>query len=46
MVLSDDLAKSDNVAETVATKLAESLRSLLNNDVEQWKQNLTVSDSG
>lgn len=45
MVLSDDLAKSDTMAENVATKLAESLRSLLNNDVEQWKSNLTVADS-
>ncbi|KAI9007757.1 ATPase, V1 complex, subunit C [Hyaloraphidium curvatum] len=44
VVLSDDLGKADTVAETVATKLAESLRSLLNNDMEQWRQNLTVAD--
>ena len=45
MVLSDDLSKADYVAESAATKLAESLRSLLNNDMEQWRSNLTVADS-
>ncbi|KAJ3300159.1 hypothetical protein HK104_003769 [Borealophlyctis nickersoniae] len=44
VVLSDDLAKADATAEAISTKIAENMRALLNNDLEQWKMNLTVND--
>ncbi|KAJ3019931.1 hypothetical protein HKX48_001575 [Thoreauomyces humboldtii] len=44
VVLSDDLSKTDLAAETIATKIADNMRNLLNNDVEQWKTNLSVNE--
>lgn len=45
MVLSDELAKNDTVIEAAVVKIADSLKTLLNNDIEQWKQMLNVGDS-
>ncbi|KAJ3410055.1 Vacuolar ATP synthase subunit C [Chytriomyces hyalinus] len=44
VVLSDDLVKSDATFEAVAVKIGDNLRALLNNDVDQWRNNLSVSD--
>ncbi|KAJ3254407.1 hypothetical protein HK103_007201 [Boothiomyces macroporosus] len=44
MVLSDELAKNDTVIEAAVVKIADSLKTLLNNDIEQWKQMLNVGD--
>ncbi|KAJ3043755.1 hypothetical protein HDV00_004161 [Rhizophlyctis rosea] len=44
VVLSDDLQKMDQNFESITVKISENMRTLLNNDVEQWKLNLTVSD--
>ncbi|KAJ3248103.1 Vacuolar ATP synthase subunit C [Chytriomyces hyalinus] len=44
VVLSDDLVKSDATFESVAVKIGDNLRALLNNDVDQWRNNLSVSD--
>ncbi|RKO89032.1 ATPase, V1 complex, subunit C [Blyttiomyces helicus] len=44
VVLSDDLAKLDTTTEGIAVKIAENMRSLLGNDIDQWKVNLTVND--
>ncbi|KAJ3054411.1 hypothetical protein HK097_001882 [Rhizophlyctis rosea] len=44
VVLSDDLQKMDQNFESIAIKISENMRTLLNNDVDQWKLNLTVSD--
>jgi V-type H+-transporting ATPase subunit C len=45
MVLSDELVKADNTLEAIVLKISETLKSLLKNDVEQWKQYLLVADS-
>jgi V-type H+-transporting ATPase subunit C len=45
VVLSDDLAKADASFESIASKLADNLRTLLNNDLEQWRSNLSVNES-
>ncbi|KAI8840067.1 ATPase, V1 complex, subunit C [Chytriomyces cf. hyalinus JEL632] len=44
VVLSDDLVKSDATFESIAVKIGDNLRALLNNDVDQWRNNLSVSD--
>ncbi|KAJ3188827.1 hypothetical protein HDU85_004541 [Gaertneriomyces sp. JEL0708] len=44
VVLSDDLAKADTVAEGVASKIADNMRQLLNNDMGQWMSNLSIND--
>ncbi|KND02766.1 H(+)-transporting V1 sector ATPase subunit C [Spizellomyces punctatus DAOM BR117] len=44
VVLSDDLSKADTTVEGIATKIADNMRNLLNNDVEQWKSNLSVNE--
>ncbi|KAJ3196728.1 hypothetical protein HK101_007960 [Irineochytrium annulatum] len=44
VVLSDDLAKTDATFESVALKISENMRGLLNNDLKQWQNNLVVND--
>ncbi|KAI8813762.1 hypothetical protein BJ742DRAFT_746656 [Cladochytrium replicatum] len=44
VVLSDDLAKLDATFESLAIKISENLRQLLNDDINQWKSNLAVND--
>jgi hypothetical protein len=44
IVLSDELLKTDVSIENVVVKIAESLKSLLNNE-DEWKQVLNVGDS-
>ncbi|OUM59267.1 hypothetical protein PIROE2DRAFT_21266 [Piromyces sp. E2] len=44
VVLSDDLGKYDQAFEGITNKIAENLKSLVHNDVEQWKNNLIVDD--
>ncbi|KAI9193600.1 ATPase, V1 complex, subunit C [Polychytrium aggregatum] len=44
VVLSDDLSKLDSNFESIACKLSDNMKSLLNNDVEQWRSNLSVTD--
>lgn len=44
VVLSDELVKADAAFEAITTKIADSLRGLLNNDLDQWRSNLTVAD--
>ncbi|KAI9098076.1 ATPase, V1 complex, subunit C [Phlyctochytrium arcticum] len=44
VVLSDDLNKADASVEAIAIKIADNMRNLLNNDIEQWKSNLSVND--
>ncbi|KAL2918711.1 Vacuolar ATP synthase subunit C [Polyrhizophydium stewartii] len=44
VALSDELAKADQVVEAVVLKVADSLRALLNNDLDQWKANVMVGD--
>ncbi|KAJ3092993.1 hypothetical protein HK102_013267 [Quaeritorhiza haematococci] len=43
-VLSDDLQKLDPAVEAMAVKIAENLKTLLHNDIDQWRTNLTVND--
>lgn len=45
MVLSDELAKADITLEAIVLKIAETLKSLLKNDLQQWKEYLLVADS-
>ncbi|KAJ3412956.1 hypothetical protein HDV05_008671 [Chytridiales sp. JEL 0842] len=45
VVLSDELAKTDATFEGIASKLADNLRTLLNNDLDQWRSNLAIGDS-
>lgn len=42
--LSDDLGKMESNAESIALKLSDNLKGLLNQDMEQWKQNLSVNE--
>lgn len=42
--LSDEISKLEPFVDGVASKLADNLRNLLNNDLEQWRVNLTISD--
>ncbi|KAJ3167160.1 hypothetical protein HDU88_002497 [Geranomyces variabilis] len=44
VVLSDELSKTDMAAEAVAIKIADNMRNLLNQDLDQWKNNLSVQD--
>ncbi|KXS17787.1 ATPase, V1 complex, subunit C [Gonapodya prolifera JEL478] len=44
VVLSDDLTKIDASCEGIVMKIAESLKQLLQGDLEQWKSNLSVND--
>ncbi|KAI8912114.1 ATPase, V1 complex, subunit C [Powellomyces hirtus] len=44
VVLSDDLSKTDVTTEAIATKIADNMRTLLNNDLDQWKTNLSVNE--
>ncbi|KAI8609563.1 hypothetical protein BC830DRAFT_1162317 [Chytriomyces sp. MP71] len=44
VVLSDDLVKADATFESVTMKIGDNLRTLLNNDLDQWRNNLSVSD--
>ncbi|KAI9361220.1 ATPase, V1 complex, subunit C [Zopfochytrium polystomum] len=44
VVLSDDLAKSDAAFEAITVKIGENLRGLLSNDLDQWRNNLTVNE--
>ncbi|KAI8927064.1 ATPase, V1 complex, subunit C [Entophlyctis helioformis] len=44
VVLSDELAKTDQAFEAIVVKVADGLRNLLNNDMDQWKANLIVGD--
>ncbi|KAJ3343385.1 SPS-sensor component ptr3 [Gonapodya sp. JEL0774] len=44
VVLSDDLTKIDSVCEGIVMKIADSLKQLLQGDLEQWRSNLSVND--
>ena len=44
MTLSDELVKTDLLAEQIVMKIADSLKMLSNNDISQWKQMLMVGD--
>ncbi|KAJ3070092.1 hypothetical protein HDU98_006854 [Podochytrium sp. JEL0797] len=44
VVLSDDLAKLDPLFESVTIKIGDNLRTLLNNDMDQWRNNLSVNE--
>ncbi|KAJ3108214.1 hypothetical protein HDU97_001748 [Phlyctochytrium planicorne] len=46
VVLSDELAKADATYESTTVKIAENMKSLLGGDLERWKSNLVVNDSG
>lgn len=45
MILSDELSKMDGIVESCVTKISDSLRNLLNGEVEEWKGALLVGDS-
>jgi V-type H+-transporting ATPase subunit C len=45
VVLSDDLAKADGTFEAITVKIADNLKSLLNHDVDQWRNNLAINES-
>lgn len=44
VVLSDDLAKVDSYLEGAVAKLSDGLKALLKNDIDQWRQELTVGE--
>ncbi|KAI8900642.1 ATPase, V1 complex, subunit C [Globomyces pollinis-pini] len=44
VLLSDELAKADIAMENIVLKISDSLKSLLNNNLDQWKSLLSVSD--
>eukprot|EP00842_Homolaphlyctis_polyrhiza_P005955 jgi/Hompol1/6360/HPOL_004962-RA len=44
VTLSDELAKNDQAFEAIVMKIADGLRGLLNNDLDQWKSNLAIGD--
>lgn len=44
-ILSDDLAKLDPFLESVALKISDNLKMLLNNDLQQWRNSLAVNES-
>ncbi|KAI9336087.1 ATPase, V1 complex, subunit C [Obelidium mucronatum] len=44
VVLSDDLVKADATFESVTMKIGDNLRALLNNDLDQWRSNLSVNE--
>ncbi|KAJ3014357.1 UNVERIFIED_CONTAM: Vacuolar ATP synthase subunit C [Siphonaria sp. JEL0065] len=44
VVLSDDLVKADATFESVSMKIGDNLRALLNNDLDQWRSNLSVNE--
>ncbi|KAJ3136534.1 hypothetical protein HK100_001677 [Physocladia obscura] len=45
VVLSDDLAKTDVAFEAITVKIGDNLRALLNNNIDQWRSNLSVNES-
>ncbi|KAJ3290785.1 Vacuolar ATP synthase subunit C [Rhizoclosmatium sp. JEL0117] len=44
VLLSDDLVKADATFESVTMKIGDNLRALLNNDMDQWRNNLSVNE--